>query len=100
MPEISPHQPPESIRGTRASHRYEARLCGADMSRPDVHAVIMVCLEGREHLVDAGYGAPFFSPLPLDLGRDQVVAWGHESYVLKPREAPAARAWSSTGLDR
>jgi len=65
---------------------YEACLCGADMSRPDVHVVIMVRLEGREYLVDAGYGAPFLSPLPLDLSCDQVVAWGHESYVLQPRD--------------
>lgn len=66
---------------------YEARLCGADMSRPDVHVVIVVRLGGREHLVDAGYGAPFFSPLPLDGEEDRVIAWGHERYVLKPRDA-------------
>lgn len=66
---------------------YEARLCGADMSQPDVHVVIMVGLEGSEFLVDAGYGAPFLSPLPRGADRDLVVAWGHESYVLKPRDA-------------
>jgi arylamine N-acetyltransferase len=66
---------------------YEARLCGADMSEPDVHAVIMVRVDGREVLVDAGYGAPFLSPLPLDVPENQRVDWGHESYVLRPRDA-------------
>jgi arylamine N-acetyltransferase len=66
---------------------YEATLCGADMSAPDVHAVILVALHGREYLVDAGYGAPFLSALPRDAGTDQVVAWGHERFVLKPRDA-------------
>jgi N-hydroxyarylamine O-acetyltransferase len=66
---------------------FEARLCGADMSEPDVHAVIVVRVDGREVLVDAGYGAPFLSPLPLDLSEEHRVEWGHESYVLRPRDA-------------
>jgi arylamine N-acetyltransferase len=66
---------------------YQAHLCGADMSQPDVHVVIMVRLDGRELLVDAGYGAPFLSPLPLDVHEDQAIAWGHESYLLRPRDA-------------
>ncbi len=70
---------------------FEARLCGADMSEPDVHAVIMVRVDGREVLVDAGYGAPFLSPLPLDLSHDYRVESSHESYVLKPRD-PAGRS--------
>lgn len=66
---------------------YEARLCGADMSKPDVHAVIVVRLEGRELLVDGGYGAPFFVPLPLDVGLVEAIAWGQERYLLHPRDA-------------
>ncbi len=66
---------------------YDVRLCGADMSRPDVHVANVVRLEGREYLVDAGYAAPFLEPMPLDLDRDQEIALGGERYVLKPRGA-------------
>jgi len=64
---------------------YEARLCGADMSHPDVHVVNVVRLEGREWLVDVGYGAPFDAPMPLDEARDVVLEHGSDRYVLKPR---------------
>jgi len=66
---------------------YQARLCGADMRDPDVHAVIVVEVEDRDVLVDAGYAAPFHQPLPLDLVVDHHVPWGHERYVLRPRDA-------------
>lgn len=45
---------------------YDADLHGADMSEPDVHTAIRVRLEGREHHVDVGFGAPFRSALALD----------------------------------
>lgn len=64
---------------------YDARLCGADMSQPDVHVVNVVALEGREYLVDGGYGAPFVAPLPLDLRREQAVALGRDRFVIHPR---------------
>ena len=64
---------------------YDARLCGADMSEPDVHLVSIVTLRGREHLVDVGYGAPFAAPMPLDLEQDLVIELGDERYVLRPR---------------
>jgi len=66
---------------------YDARLCGADMSQPDVHIVNMVRLENREFLVDVGYAAPFLAPLPRDLQTEHVVSWGDERYVLEPRDA-------------
>lgn len=66
---------------------YEVELCGADMSRPDVHVVSMLALEGREYLVDAGYGAPFLEPLPRDLDSEYVIALGRSRYVLKPQDA-------------
>src|SRR5512146_169462 len=50
-----------------ASLGYNVKLCGADMSAPDVHIVSMVRVDGREYIVDAGYGAPFLAPLPRDL---------------------------------
>ncbi len=65
---------------------YDARLCGADMREPDVHLVIMVALGGRDYLVDAGYGAPFLHPQPLDASVDQVVTLGRDRYVLRPRD--------------
>lgn len=65
---------------------YDARLCGADMSDPDVHLVSLVRLENREFLVDVGYAAPFFEPLPRDLPHEYVVEWGDERYVLEPRD--------------
>jgi arylamine N-acetyltransferase len=66
---------------------YDVRLCGADMSRPDAHVVGIVTLDGREYLVDAGYGAPFPEPMPLDLAHDHVVALGGDRWVLEPRGA-------------
>lgn len=66
---------------------YNIRLCGADMSSPDVHMVSMVSLENREYLVDVGNAAPFLEPLPRDLATDYVVELGRDRYVLKPRDA-------------
>jgi len=67
---------------------FDASLCGADMpSGPDVHAVVFVRVEGRELLVDAGYAAPFYEPLPRDLPEDVVVAFGRDRYVLRPQDA-------------
>jgi len=66
---------------------YRVSLCGADMSTPDVHVVNTVDLAGRRYLVDVGYGAPFLSPLPLDLERDHEVSWGADRYVLRPRDS-------------
>lgn len=65
---------------------YDAKLCGADMTNPDVHVVSIVTLEGREFIVDAGYGAPFLEPLPRDSSNDVVISLGNERYVLKPRD--------------
>jgi N-hydroxyarylamine O-acetyltransferase len=66
---------------------YDVRLCGADMSQPDVHVVGIVRLGEREYLVDAGYGAPFHTPVPLDLTHDHVEALGEDRWVFRPRGA-------------
>jgi N-hydroxyarylamine O-acetyltransferase len=66
---------------------YEVKLCGADMTDPDVHLVNLVTLEGREYLVDGGYGAPLLKPIPLDLNKDYAVELGNERYVVSPRDA-------------
>jgi len=66
---------------------YDAKLCAADMKDPGVHAVIIVTLDGREYLLDAGYAVPFLAPLPRDLPADHVIALGRDRYVLKPQDA-------------
>jgi arylamine N-acetyltransferase len=63
---------------------FDIRLCGADMNNPDVHIVSMVRLDEREHLVDVGYAAPFFEPLPRGFDRDHVIDFGRCRYVLRP----------------
>jgi N-hydroxyarylamine O-acetyltransferase len=65
---------------------FDAALCGADMSGPDAHVVTMVTVEGRPYLVDVGYGAPFFDPLPLDLETELTVDFGRCRYVLRPAD--------------
>ena len=65
---------------------YDADLCGADMTKPDVHVVSMIRLEGREYLVDVGYGAPFYEPMPRDLEREHEVVFGSNLFVLHPRD--------------
>ena len=66
---------------------YGVDLCGADMTRPDVHVVSVVRLEGREYLVDVGYGAPFFEPMPRDLDHEHEIAFGRNRYVLHPQDS-------------
>ena len=73
--------------GLLVSLGYLVRLCGADMSNPDVHMVSMVGLDGREFLVDVGYAAPLLEPLPRDSARDVVVELGRDRYVLRPQDA-------------
>ncbi len=70
-----------------ASLGYRVKLCGADMSNPNVHMVCLVEVDGREFLIDVGYAAPFYVPLPRDLTTDHIIDWGNERYVLKPQEA-------------
>jgi arylamine N-acetyltransferase len=76
---------------------YDVALCGADMSEPDVHLVSLVRVEGREYLVDGGYGAPFLDPFPRDHPADLELALGRERYVLRPRDS---RGWSRLDLYR
>ena len=66
---------------------YQVKLCGADMTNPDVHLVSIVTLDQREYLVDVGYAAPFWNPLPRDLTTEYEIELGRDSYVLKPQDA-------------
>ena len=66
---------------------YDAVLCGAEMSKPDVHIVSISRIAGKEYIVDAGYAAPFLEPLPRDLPSDHVISLGTDRYVLSPKDA-------------
>lgn len=71
---------------------YDVSLCGAAMARPDVHVVNVVRLDGREWLVDVGYGAPLTAPLPLDADEPVTAAvLGRDRWVLRPNDG--GRAW-------
>jgi arylamine N-acetyltransferase len=61
-------------------------LCGADMNQPDVHMVSMVRIDGREFMIDVGYAAPFFDPLPRDLDDVHAINFGNCRYVLHPQD--------------
>jgi N-hydroxyarylamine O-acetyltransferase len=65
---------------------YEVALCGADMSKPDVHVVSVVMIGEREFLVDVGYGAPFFDPMPRDADEDLEIVYGRSRFVLHPQD--------------
>jgi arylamine N-acetyltransferase len=65
---------------------FEVTLHGAAMSRPDVHLVSVVRLDSRDYLVDVGYAAPFFEPMPLDADGALEIRWGRSRYVLRPRD--------------
>jgi arylamine N-acetyltransferase len=66
---------------------YEAKLCAADMKTPQVHALNLIKIEGREYLVDTGYAAPLLEPIPRDLAVDYETRLGRDRYVLKPQDA-------------
>ena len=65
---------------------YNVNLCGADMSKPDVHIANIVKIEDYEYIVDTGYAAPFLEPLPRNLQTDYIISKGVNRYVLKPMD--------------
>jgi arylamine N-acetyltransferase len=65
---------------------YDVKLCGADMSRPDVHIANIVTIESKEYIADTGYGAPFLAPMSRNLDRDYNIESGLDKYVLKPQD--------------
>lgn len=65
---------------------YDVILCGADMNSPDVHLVNIVKLENLDFIVDMGYGAPFFDPLPRDITEKYEINFGIDKYVLLPKD--------------
>lgn len=65
---------------------YDIKLCGADMKNPDVHLISIVTINRNEYIVDGGYAAPFFEPLPRELTHNFVINFGDEKYVVKPND--------------
>jgi arylamine N-acetyltransferase len=65
---------------------YDIKLCGADMKNPDVHLISIVKIDNKEYIVDGGYAAPFFDPLPRDLATDYLINNGKEKYIIKPQD--------------
>lgn len=66
---------------------YDVILCGADMSNPDVHLVSIVKLEDQEYIIDVGYAAPFFEPLPRNLSSEYKITFGEDEYILQPQDS-------------
>jgi arylamine N-acetyltransferase len=66
---------------------YEAKLCASDMKTPQIHALNMIRVEGREYLADTGYAAPLLEPIPRDLATDYETILGRDRYVLRPQDA-------------
>jgi arylamine N-acetyltransferase len=64
---------------------YDVRLCGADMTNPDVHIVNIVKINNRDYLIDVGYAAPFLNPIPLDLNEEYKIALGSDEYIILPK---------------
>jgi len=56
------------------------------MKTPQVHALNLIRIEGREYLADTGYAAPLLEPIPRDLAADYETTLGRDRYVLKPQD--------------
>jgi arylamine N-acetyltransferase len=65
---------------------FDVKLCGADMHNPDVHLISIVTTNNKDFIVDCGYAAPFFAPLPRDLNEDYIFNFGEEKYIIKQKD--------------
>lgn len=74
---------------------YEIKLCGADMKKADVHILSIVKIDHKEYILDCGYAAPFFEPLPRDLRSDFVIRFGLEKYIIRSKDES-----ESTGVEQ
>ncbi|MBT8377982.1 MAG: arylamine N-acetyltransferase [Ignavibacteria bacterium] len=66
---------------------YNIKLCGADMKNPDVHLISIVTIDNKEFIVDCGYAAPLFNPLPRDVKNDFTFSFGDEKYIIKMQDS-------------
>jgi N-hydroxyarylamine O-acetyltransferase len=69
---------------------YDVKLCGTDVfedgSPPDGHMVNVVAIAGDEAIVDVGFGAPFWYPIPRDSTTEITLRLGTLRYVPKPKD--------------
>lgn len=67
---------------------YDVKLCSADIAvasaASDSHMLNVVLVDGREVVVDVGYGAPFWKAFYRDSDQDIAMNFGLDKYVLKP----------------
>ncbi len=62
---------------------YDVAMHGADMGvQSDVHIVLIVKFNGKRYLLDSGYGAPFYKPIPLDKQNPVEIIWSVFKYIL------------------
>ena len=78
---------------------YDADLLGAGMSNPNVHTCLRVRLDGRAYHVDAGYGAPYYNPIPLDELPHEIL-WGPERHIFESHDGGFRMLELSTENDR
>ena len=65
---------------------FDVKLCGADMKNPDVHLISIVNIDGHEFIVDCGYAAPFYKPIPRESQTDYIISFGEEKYIVKRKD--------------
>jgi len=65
---------------------YNVKLCGADMKNPDVHLISIVSIDDREYIINGGYAAPFFDPLPRELATEHIINYANKKYIIKPQD--------------
>jgi hypothetical protein len=56
------------------------------MKKPDVHVISIATIGDKEYIIDVGYAAPFFKPLPRYWDHDFIIKCGYEKYIVKPRD--------------
>lgn len=66
---------------------FDIILCGAQIVQPNGHMVSMVRIDNCQYIVDVGYAAPFYKPIPRDLKEDHIITFGRDKYVLKPKDS-------------
>jgi N-hydroxyarylamine O-acetyltransferase len=70
---------------------YDAATCGAQIAAPGTtrngHMVNLVKLDGEEWMIDVGYGAPFWQPIPRERTDDVKLRLGEDEYLFKPRDS-------------
>ncbi|MCF8297718.1 MAG: arylamine N-acetyltransferase, partial [Saprospiraceae bacterium] len=64
---------------------FKVKLCAAEIAQPNSHMAIIANINDSDFLIDVGYGVPLLYPISLDLDEDFTLRFGHDKYVIKPR---------------